>query len=109
MKWCRDNVYTIVYFKYKNAYMATFAALLVMGLWHNMDLKGFVWGRYQAVGLCTLVFLKDMLGARHKLLVSSNYFFWKHILTPWYAAMAFLIMGPRTLDKSVLLIKRLLF
>ncbi len=59
--WCRDYVFSPVQAKTRNQLLAVFAAMTVMGVWHELSLYYFLWGFYHASGitLCRLYQLND--------------------------------------------------
>ncbi|NWF39540.1 hypothetical protein F3F96_10385 [Mariprofundus sp. NF] len=59
--WCKDYVFSPVQAKTRNQLLAVFAAMTVMGLWHELSLYYFLWGFYHATGiaLCRLYQLND--------------------------------------------------
>jgi alginate O-acetyltransferase complex protein AlgI len=49
--WCRNNVYFPVFGLTRKTWMGLYASMLVMGLWHAVDLNWLAWGLYHGTGL----------------------------------------------------------
>jgi alginate O-acetyltransferase complex protein AlgI len=49
--WCRNNVYFPVFGLTRKVWLGLFASMLVMGLWHEVDLNWTVWALYHGSGL----------------------------------------------------------
>ncbi|MGD2171455.1 MAG: MBOAT family O-acyltransferase [Gammaproteobacteria bacterium] len=104
MRWCQTHIYFPVYFWRRNMTLATFSSLVVMGIWHQVELKWLCWGLYQAAGLTILQYwnrfkayyrypASDTLKRLHA--VNGS------IITFLFASMAFLFMGPETFSRSM--------
>ncbi len=54
--WCRDYVFSPIQALTRNQFVAVLAAMIVMGLWHEVSFYYLIWGIYHAVGiaLCRL-------------------------------------------------------
>jgi alginate O-acetyltransferase complex protein AlgI len=53
--WCQRYVYFPVMGRARNPYLAVYATMIVMGLWHGASLNYVVWGIYQATVLSVYV------------------------------------------------------
>ncbi len=49
--WCRDNVYFPIYGWSRKPLLGLFASMLVMGLWHRLNVNWAFWGIYHATGM----------------------------------------------------------
>ncbi len=49
--WCRDNVYFPVSGLTRKPWIAIYASMLIMGLWHNISINWMLWGFYHGTGL----------------------------------------------------------
>jgi alginate O-acetyltransferase complex protein AlgI len=49
--WCRNNVYFPVFGLTRKTWLGLYASMLVMGLWHAVDLNWLAWGLYHGTGL----------------------------------------------------------
>ncbi|MCZ6527062.1 MAG: hypothetical protein O6928_11020 [Gammaproteobacteria bacterium] len=111
MRWCQTYIYFPTFFSRKNMTIATFASLTVMGLWHNVEIKWLLWGLYQALGLTILHYWNRFKKSRqypssdimHRIHIGTG-----TVITFVFATLAFLIMGPESLDRSVSLMQSLL-
>jgi len=52
--WCRNNVYFPVFGLTRKPWLGLYASMLVMGLWHAVDLNWLAWGLYHGTGLVIL-------------------------------------------------------
>ena len=49
--WCRNNVYFPMFGLTRKVWLGLYASMLVMGLWHYVDLNWVAWGLYHGTGL----------------------------------------------------------
>ena len=59
--WCRNNVYFPVFGATRKVWLGLFASMMVMGLWHYVDLNWFCWALWHGSGL---VFVSWWLGRK---------------------------------------------
>lgn len=102
--WCRNNVYFPVFGVTRKVWLGLFASMLVMGLWHQVDLNWTVWALYHGAGL---IFVNGWMkrkkkfrkqhkgsafwgkkGLRHKLMKPIWY-----VLTFYYVALGYAFVG----------------
>jgi alginate O-acetyltransferase complex protein AlgI len=102
--WCRNNVYFPVFGVTRKVWLGLFSSMLVMGLWHEVDLNWTVWALYHG---CGLVFVNWWMkrkkkfrkqhkgstfwgkkGLRHKLMKPIWYVF-----TFYYVALGYSFVG----------------
>lgn len=109
VSWCRDNVYMPAYMASSNLYLATFATFIFMGLWHNIEIKWFVWGLYQATGMCIYQALSQRFPVKqYAFMQSKAWTLTAHGLTFIFAAFAFAIMGVSSLSDTKAIILAIL-
>ena len=102
--WCRNNVYFPVFGVTRKVWLGLFSSMLVMGLWHEVDLNWTVWALYHGAGL---VFVNGWMkrkkkfrkqhkgsafwsrkGLRHRLMTPVWY-----LLTFYYVALGYAFVG----------------
>ncbi len=49
--WCRDYVFTAAFALTRNRLAAVLAAMVVLGLWHELSLRYLLWGAYHGLGI----------------------------------------------------------
>jgi alginate O-acetyltransferase complex protein AlgI len=102
--WCRNNVYFPVFGLTRKVWLGLFASMLVMGLWHEVDLNWTVWALYHGTGLVAVngwmkrkkKFRKrhkgnafwSKKGLRHKLMAPLWY-----VMTFYYVALGYAFVG----------------
>ncbi|MEM7196712.1 MAG: MBOAT family O-acyltransferase, partial [Pseudomonadota bacterium] len=52
--WCRDYVFLPVFASTRNLYVALFASMISIGLWHDISVNWLIWGALHAAGLSIL-------------------------------------------------------
>ena len=52
--WCRNNVYFPVFGATRKVWLGLLCSMMVMGLWHYVDLNWFTWAMWHAGGLITV-------------------------------------------------------
>lgn len=53
--WCRDNVYFPVSGLTRKPWLAIYASMLTMGLWHNISINWTLWGVYHGTGIIVVL------------------------------------------------------
>jgi alginate O-acetyltransferase complex protein AlgI len=64
--WVRNNVYFPVFGLTRKTWMGLYASMLVMGLWHAVDLNWTMWGLYHGTGLVIVARWQRWKKARKK-------------------------------------------
>jgi alginate O-acetyltransferase complex protein AlgI len=64
--WVRNNVYFPVFGLTRKTWLGLYASMLVMGLWHAVDLNWTFWGLYHGTGLVVLARWERWKKARRK-------------------------------------------
>ena len=65
--WCRNNVYFPVFGATRNPWIGLYCTMLVMGLWHYVNLNWFSWGIYHGSGLVALYYWQQFKRKRKRL------------------------------------------
>ncbi len=64
--WVRNNVYFPVFGLTRKTWMGLYSSMLVMGLWHQVDLNWIAWGLYHGTGLVVVARWERWKRARKK-------------------------------------------
>lgn len=64
--WCRNNVYFPVFGLTRKTWLGLYASMLVMGLWHAVDLNWLAWGLWHGTGLVVVARWERWKKARRK-------------------------------------------
>jgi alginate O-acetyltransferase complex protein AlgI len=62
--WCRDYVFMPVLSASRMQGFAVFASMVVLGLWHDLSLRYFLWGAYHGAGIAAFRWFDAKAGAR---------------------------------------------
>ena len=87
--WCRNNVYFPVFGATRKVWLGLFASMLVMGLWHYVDLNWLCWALWHGSGLVMVSWWlgrKKAFRKRHRGEPFWSRTSWRHtLLSPlWY-------------------------
>lgn len=56
--WCKDYVFVPITAASRSILLASFATMVIIGLWHEFSLRYVLWGFYHGLGIYTFQFLK---------------------------------------------------
>jgi len=91
--WCRNNVYFPVFGATRKVWLGLYASMLVMGLWHYVDLNWLCWGLWHGTGLVIVgwwLARKKAFRKRHRGEALWSRTSWRHtLLSPLWYVMTF--------------------
>jgi alginate O-acetyltransferase complex protein AlgI len=90
--WCRDQVYFPVFGWLRRPWIATYASLLVMGLWHQVGLNWLVWSAYHGTGLVFVGWWSRWKRRRPSVEKMCLHPLWKVagiVMTFWFVALGY--------------------
>jgi len=62
--WCRDYIFTPVLSVTRRPLVAVLAAMIVLGLWHDLSLRYVLWGAYHGTGIAAFRWFDAKAGYR---------------------------------------------
>jgi alginate O-acetyltransferase complex protein AlgI len=91
--WCRNNVYFPVFGSTRKVWLGLYASMIVMGLWHYVDLNWFSWALWHGTGLVVVSWWLGRKKAFRKAHRGSAFWSrtsWRHaLLSPLWYVMTF--------------------
>jgi alginate O-acetyltransferase complex protein AlgI len=110
--WCRNNVYFPVFGATRKVWLGLYCSMMVMGLWHYVDLNWFSWALWHGTGL---VLVSWWLGRKKAFRKAhrGNAFWsrasWRHallsplwyVLTFCYVALGYAFVGTPNIAKAL--------
>jgi len=101
--WCRNNVFFPIYGMTRNSWIAMYCSMIVMGLWHYVDLSWLAWGVHHATGLVFLIFWGEYIRKNKwaKRILNTSYFNRiSYVLTFCYVAVGYAFVGTNDFHKG---------
>ena len=91
--WCRNNVYFPVFGATRKPWLGLYASMMVMGLWHYVDLNWFCWALWHGSGLVLVgwwLARKKAFRKKHRGEAFWSRSSWRHtLLSPLWYVMTF--------------------
>ena len=91
--WCRNNVYFPVFGSTRKVWLGLYCSMMVMGLWHYVDLNWFSWALWHGTGLVVVSWWLGRKKAFRKAHRGSAFWSrtsWRHaLLSPLWYVMTF--------------------
>jgi len=75
--WCRDYIFTPVLSVTRKPYVAVLAAMIVLGLWHDLSLRYLLWGAYHGTGIAAFRWFDAKAGQRIEALPAAPAAVWR--------------------------------
>ncbi len=91
--WCRNNVYFPLFGITRKAWLGLYATMLVMGLWHYVDLNWTAWGLYHGTGLVVVAWWSKQKRKRTKSWRRQGVPLWAKALRPLAYIATFLYVA----------------
>jgi alginate O-acetyltransferase complex protein AlgI len=110
--WCRNNVYFPVFGATRKVWLGLYASMMVMGLWHYVDLNWFSWALWHGSGLVLVSWWLARKKAFRKKHRGSSFWSrqsWRHallsplwyVLTFFYVALGYSFVGTPNIAKAL--------
>jgi alginate O-acetyltransferase complex protein AlgI len=87
--WCRDYVFTPLFAVTRKPFVSILAAMVVMGVWHEISIYYLLWGVYQAAGIAGCHLFQTWQKSRG----IKVFDFPLSSLMSWFITMLFLVSG----------------
>ena len=110
--WCRNNVYFPVFGATRKVWLGLYCSMLVMGLWHYVDLNWLCWALWHGSGLVVVSWWlarKKAFRKRHRGQAFWSRTSWRHallsplwyVMTFCYVALGYSFVGTPTIGKAL--------
>jgi D-alanyl-lipoteichoic acid acyltransferase DltB (MBOAT superfamily) len=87
--WCRDYVFTPLLAVTRKPFLAVAAAMITMGLWHEVSVYYLLWGFYHASGIACCRLFQNWYGGQDAVVLDGVY--WRCF--SWAFTIAFIVAG----------------
>jgi alginate O-acetyltransferase complex protein AlgI len=95
-RWCTSNVYFPVFGLTRKVWMGMYASMIVMGMWHFVNLNWLAWALHHATGLVLFSQFERYKRKRKKLKAFFNnkiVTFFSYLLTFWFVSIGYAFVG----------------
>lgn len=91
--WCRNNVYFPIFGLTRKPWLGLYATMLVMGLWHYVNLNWTAWGLYHGTGLVVVSWWMKQKRKRTRAWRAMGRPLWARLLRPSGYVVTFLFVA----------------
>jgi len=103
-QWCRENINDVIVSLTRSPTLAAYATMFVIGMWHEVSFRFFLWGLYHATGI--FIWQRTQaLGARIDAAIPARYAGVVHaikvLMTTHFVWLGFKVLEPRNPQEAL--------